>query len=217
MTEYAKMAPEEEDACALLAAEAFSGYEYFSIYIPDGRRRRRFLESLIRCEFKANRSRPDVEFLTAREDGRILAVAQLCAPGFMKPSDADYIRAGWFGVMLRGGVRRVGAWNDMEKIASAPCHELTGANWYLSLLTVSVSDEGKGIGSRFLGECLIPRVRDAGGQTFSLFTNSEANRRFYEKNGFTLFDEKRFEYGGSSIGSWSFRMDPQRQPSGGGV
>ena len=69
----------------------------------------------------------------------------------------------------------------MEKIASAPCHELTGKNWYLSLFTVAKSAEGKGIGSRFLNECLIPYVKDAGGETFSLFTNSEINCSFMKR------------------------------------
>ena len=211
MLTYRKMAPEESDQCALLAAQAFADYEYFSIYIPDDRRRLRFLNALIRCEFKANRGRPEVEFITALEDGKIVAVAQLCRPDFRRPSDADYVRAGWFGVLFRGGVRQVNAWNDMEKRASAPCHSLQDGNWYLSLLTVAKAEETKGIGSRFLCEHLIPRARDAGGKFFSLFTNSENNCRFYENNGFSLFDEKRFEYAGKSIGSWSYVMDLRRE------
>ena len=203
---YGKMTREELDPCALLAAEAFYDYAYFSIYIPDDTRRKRCLDAMIRTEFRANWKNPEVTFFTASEDGRPVAVAQLCAPDFKKPSDAAYISSGWLGVMRKGGFRQVNAWNDMEKLASAPCHALAGKNWYLSLLTVAKSDEGRGVGSRFLNECLIPYARDAGGETFSLFTNSEANRRFYEKNGFSLFDEKRFEYGGKRIGSWSYAM-----------
>ena len=203
---YRTMTREELEPCALLAAEAFYDYEYFSIYIPDVLRRKRCLNAMIKTEFRANWNNPEVTFFTAAEDGRPVAVAQLCAPNFKKPSDAAYIRSGWLGVMRKGGIRQVNAWNDMEKIASAPCHALAGRNWYLSLLTVAKTEEGKGIGSRFLNECLIPFVKDSGGETFSLFTNSEANRRFYEKNGFSLFDEKRFAYGGKSIGSWSYVM-----------
>lgn len=203
---YRKMSAEERNTCALLAAEAFYDYEYFSIYIPNEARRKRCLNAMIKCEFLANWENSDVIFFTAQEKGRTVAVAQLCAPGFKKPSDAEYIKAGWLGVMLKGGVRQVNAWNDMEKLASAPCHALVGTNWYLSLLTVAKSDEGKGVGGCFLQEYLIPYVKEAGGETFSLFTNSETNRKFYEKNGFSLFDEKRFENGGKSIGSWSYVM-----------
>lgn len=206
MLEYGKMTRQELKECASLAAEAFSEYEYFSIYIPDDRRRKRFLYALIQCEFKANWENTNVVFLTAKDNNRIVAIAQLCTPGFKKPSDMDYIRAGWFGVMFRGGLKQVSAWNDMEKKASASCHELKGEHWYLSLLTVAKESEGKGIGGRFLNDCLIPYVKDAGGESLTLFTNSEINRRFYEKNGFCLFDEKRFEYGGRAIGSWSYIM-----------
>ena len=206
MLEYEAMDPREWKESALIAAEAFYGYEYFSIYIPDDERRKRFLRALIKCEFKANRNLGTVTFFTAKENRKTVAVAQLCSPEFKKPDDMTYVRSGWFGVVFSGGSKSVNAWNAMEKKASAPCHELSGQNWYLSLLTVNSKDEGKGIGSRFLNECLIPYARNAGGKTFSLFTNSEANRRFYEKNGFSLFDEKRFEYGGKAIGSWSYVM-----------
>ncbi len=206
MLAYKPMEREDLEACALLAAEAFYDYEYFSIYVPEDQRRHRFLDLLVMCEFKANWGRSAVRFLTAKDNGSVLAVAQLCTPDFRKPSDTDYIKAGWFGVMFKGGIKRVNAWNDMEKLASAPCHELKGKNWYLSLLTVSKTAEGTGVGSRFLNECLIPYVKDASGNSLSLFTNSEVNRRFYEKNGFTQFDEKRFTYEEKSIGSWSYIM-----------
>ena len=206
MLDYQEMEPSEWKACALLAAEAFYDYAYFGIYVPDDERRKRFLKALIQCEFKANRNLSSVIFFTAKENGKTVAVAQLCSPEFKKPDDMIYVRSGWFSAVFKGGSKGVNAWNAMEKIASAPCHQLPGQNWYLSLLTVAKTDEGKGIGGRFLNECIIPYARNAGGETLSLFTNSEANRRFYEKNGFSLFDEKRFEYGGKSIGSWSYAM-----------
>lgn len=204
MTVYKKIAREELNECSLLAAEAFYNYEYFSIYIPNDKQRKRFLNALLQLEFHANFDKSGAVFMTAVENGRIAAVAQLCAPDFKKPSDAEYIRRGWFRVMLTGGIRQVNAWHSMEVQASAPCHELTGKNWYLSLLTVAKAEEGKGIGGRFLNDCLIPYVRNAGGEALTLFTNSELNRRFYESHNFSLFDEKHFEYGGRSIGSWSY-------------
>ncbi len=206
MLEYQEMNPREWKECALLAAEAFYDYEYFSICVPDDARRQRFLRALIRCELKANRNRPEVRFFTAREDGKTVALAQLCDQNFKKPDDMAYVRSGWFGVVLKGGAKNVNAWNAMEKDASAPCHELRGDNWYLSLLTVAPDAEGKGIGSRFLNEWIIPYAKGRGAETLSLFTNSEANRKFYEKNGFSVFDEKHFSHEGKTIGSWSYLM-----------
>ena len=206
MIDYTAMDPRELRGCAALAARAFYDYEYFSLYLPEEARRQAFLDALLLCEFRANRAKPEVKFLTAREDGRLLAVAQLCSPAFRKPTNLCYLRCGWLGVLRWGGSGPVNAWNAMEKLASAPCHGLGGQNWYLSLLTVAREEEGRGIGSRFLQECLIPYVKKEGAEIFSLFTNSEGNRRFYEKNGFTEFDAQRFSYGKGSIGSWSYVM-----------
>ena len=206
MLEYKEMDPRKWKECAKLAAEAFYNYEYFSIYIPDGARRKLFLKALILCEFRANRNLPEVRFFTAEENGKTRAVAQLCDPKVRKPGDMAYLRSGWVGVVLKGGAKSVNAWNAMEKTASAPCHELTGNNWYLSLLTVAPDLEGKGIGSRFLSEWIIPYVKERGAGTLSLFTNSEINRSFYGKNGFSEFDEKHFSYDGKTIGSWSYLM-----------
>lgn len=206
MVEYQVMDRPEMKACVSLAAEAFSDYEYFKLYIPRDTRRRIFLKALIRCEFKANIGLDTVRFLIARENGKILAVAQLCSPDFIKPSDKTYVRSGWLGVLFKGGPKATNAWNNMEHEASAPCHSLSGKTWYLSLLTVDRSSAGKGIGSRMLRDCVIPYVQGENAEALCLFTNTQINCRFYEKNGFELFDEKHFEYNGGRIGSWSYIM-----------
>lgn len=203
---YKKMAHEEIDSCALLVAEAFADYAYFSMHIPDNKRRKRFLKAMMKTEFRANWKYPECEFITARENGRIVAIAQLCEPGFTKPTDLEYFRAGWFDAMLKGGIKAVNDWTAMEKQAITPCGGLGGKRWYLNTLVVAKGEEGKGIGSRFLQEYILPHLREAGGETLCLFTNSEINRKFYEKNGFTLFDERWFEYGGKRVGSWSYSM-----------
>ncbi|MCQ2453468.1 MAG: GNAT family N-acetyltransferase [Clostridia bacterium] len=204
MLTFEKMKPSEWKECAALAARAFYDYEYFAAYVTEDERRHRFLDALLRCEFKANKSLPTVHFITAKENGHIVAVGQLCAPDFKKPGDWAYVCAGWLGVLRRGGSKDVNAWNAMEPQASAPCHALHGNTWYLSLLTVASSEEGKGIGSRFVQEGLLPYAREHGAEAVSLFTNSEPNRRFYLKNGFEVFDERRFEHNGRGFGSWSF-------------
>ena len=203
---YTMMKREDLQHCALLAAEAFADYEYFSLYISNERRRQRFLNALIHCEFKANWERNGCVFFIAKENKKTVAVAQLCSPEFVRPSDGDYLKAGWMKVWLGGGFKKVNAWSAMEELASAPCHDFEGKHWYLSLFTVKKEDEGKGIGSAFLKECLIPFVKRANGEVLTLFTNSVANCKFYEKNGFSLLDEKKFEYNGKSIGNWSYMM-----------
>ena len=59
-------------------------------------------------------------------------------------------------------------------------------------------------------ESILPYVRVQGGKSLCLFTNSEINRQFYQKNGFEEFHEQSFTYKGRTIGSWSYsyRIDP---------
>lgn len=203
MLTFEVMKQSEMKGCAALAARSFYQYDYFSIWFPEEKRRKRFLNSLVKCEFKANSKLDTVRFFTAKENERLIAVAQLCAPGFQKPDDMTYVLSGWFRAQFRGGTKAVNEWRKIEEKASAPCHALPGRNWYLSLLSVDPGMQGKRIGSRFLKEYIIPYVEQNDGETLSLFTNSEINRSFYLKNGFEEFDIKEFAHNGKTLGNWS--------------
>lgn len=203
MLTFEKMCPEERGACAALAARAFTDYEYFTDYIPNDQRRTRFLNTMLDIEVRINDGQAD--FFTAKIDGEIVAVAMLCPPEYKKPSDMAYIRAGFGKCFLQGGVRDVAVWNDMEGKAGEPCHSLGGQTWYLNLLTVEPEYKGQGLGSRMLRECILPYVKEHGGETLCLFTNSEVNRKFYQKNGFVEFDQRSFNRKGKQLGSWSYR------------
>ncbi len=205
MQSYEGMQPMELLSCADLAARAFGDYEYFSIYVTDERKRQRFLRALLRSEFRSNQK--SAAFFTAKKDGVLAAAAMLCAPDYRKPPDGRYLRTGYLAAVLHGGVRNVSAWNEMEKQAGAPCHALGGSTWYLSLLTVAPVFVGQGIGSGMLRDCLIPYVQQHGGTALCLFTNSQRNRLFYQKNGFTEFHAQQFSYHGKQIGSWSYRKE----------
>lgn len=204
MLTFEKMRPEERSACAALAARAFGDYEYFTYYIPNEQRRTRFLRTMLEIEVRINDGPAD--FFTAKDDGEIVAVAMLCPPEYKKPSDMAYMRAGFGRCFLQGGIRDVAAWNAMEGKAGEPCHSLGGRTWYLNLLTVEPNLKGQGLGSRMLRECILPYVKDHSGEMLCLFTNSEVNRKFYQKNGFKEFDQRFFNHKGKKLGSWSFRI-----------
>ena len=205
MLSYDRMRKGERATCASLAARAFMDYEYFTDYIPDDHRRARFLDAMMEIELRINDG--PAFFFTAKDEGALVAVAMLCPPEYVKPSDLAYMKAGFGKCFLRGGIRDVAAWNAMEGKASEPCHSLDGNTWYLNLLTVDPPAKGRGIGSAMLQECLIPFVREHGGNGLCLFTNSQENRKFYRKNGFREFDERWFEYRGHRLGSWSYRLE----------
>ena len=202
---YEMMKPEDAKTCVNLAAKAFENYDFFSIYVPGKRKMPRFLHSMLSVEFRVNQDR--VHFLTARDAGKIVAVALLRDPDYQMPSISQYLTAGFWKNILIAGWKNVAAWFDMDSKAGIPCRQLGGNTWFLHLLAVDVSAEGKGIGSRMLQECIIPYVREHGGEALSLYTNSEINRKFYMKNGFQEFHAQSFSYQGKSFGSWSYRMN----------
>ena len=186
-----------------LQVEAFMDYEFFSRYVPGERRRRRFLTSLFTTDVRVNWGRQ--HFLAARdESGRIVAVAALREPGYERPSNGAYLRAGVWRAILAGGYRAMKTWLDMEDAAIVPCQDLT-EDWFLNVLAVDAQIKGRGLGSAMLQECVIPYVREHGAAHLCLFTNAQINRRFYEKNGFAEFDERFFDHDGARIGSWSYR------------
>ncbi|MBQ7371000.1 MAG: GNAT family N-acetyltransferase [Blautia sp.] len=204
MIRFERMKAEERSICSEVAVQAFADYEYFSIYVPDNEKRLRFLRSMLKSEIILNDG--PAEFYTAKEEGKIVAVAMLCRPDYRKPSDMAYMKAGFWKCFLQGGIRNVAAWNKMEAGAIAPCHSLAGITWYLNLLTVTPEKAGGGIGSQMLHQCILPVVKNRGGETLCLFTNSQINRKFYLKNGFEEFDAQTFRYKSKTIGSWSYRI-----------
>lgn len=204
MLTYEPMRPEERCDCVELAARAFADYEYFSLYVPEDKRRLRFLRAMLASEFYANADRAC--FFTVKKDGKLVAVTMLCDPDYKKPTGMEYMKAGYGKVFLHGGIRNVSAWDAMEAEALKPCRSLAGKAWYLNLLTVDPHFEGQGIGSAVLREHIIPYVRKQGGEVLCLFTNSERNRKFYQKNGFEEFHAQQFSYKGKNIGSWSYRL-----------
>ena len=204
MIRYEQIRQEDIPACTALATRSFMDYAYFTNYFPEEKRRRRFLEKMLEIEFRLCFGKADI---WGAWDGDVLcAVALLCSPSWVKPSAWEYMRAGYGKVFLAGGIRRVSDWDDMNAEALKPCHVDPDA-WYLSSLTVDTGKEGQGIGSRMLQECLLPYIRKHNGKSLVLFTNSEENCRFYEKNGFHLFHTEEYTYHGQRMGSWSYRMD----------
>ena len=187
MVTFEQMTTQERAACVELAARAFADYEYFSVYVPDDKRRLRFLKAMLTAEFKVNADR--AAFFSIKNENKLRAVVMLCDPNYQKPTDMEYMKAGFGKVFLRGGIRNVSAWNAMEAEAMKPCRSFTGNVWY-----------------EIMQDHILPYVRDHGGDSLCLFTNSEINRRFYRKNGFEEFHEQQFTYKGKTIGSWSYQI-----------
>ena len=119
---YGIMEKEEHKTCVELAARAFANYDFFAIYVPNDRRRPRFLRNMIGVEFRVNIGQ--AHYLTAKENGKIVAVAMLRDPNYKEPGNGEYLKAGFWKNLVIGGYKNVTAWFDMDQKAGIPCKEL---------------------------------------------------------------------------------------------
>ena len=138
--QFERLRKAEISQAAELAARSFLDYAYFSIFVPNAKRRFRFLNTMLSVEFSINDDR--AELWVAKEDGEIIAVAMLCSPDYHKPTDSQYMKAGFWKVFLAGGIKAVSDWNAMDAEAGKPCHSRKDA-WYLSLLTVDPQEKDR--------------------------------------------------------------------------
>lgn len=205
LVEFGRMRHGEIRLAAELATRAFDDYEYFTNWFPDKEERNRVQFAIIWREYKTNFG--PAKYLVARQDGRLVAVAQLNPPTYRKPSDFRYVLHGWLKVYREGDRRRIDEWLAMDAAAGAPCHEYqkTGPGiWYASSLTVDPSVQGTGIGTKFIAYWE-QYIREQGGRELVFFTNSEKNIAFYRKLGYEVFDYRTIEHDGKTMGSWSVK------------
>lgn len=190
-------------ACAELSVQAFADYEYFTHFYPDREERLAFMRAMIRSEYRTTRRR--AHFLIGQSEGNPVAVADLFPPEWKKPSDMQYLLHGWGRVLRLPKQDVVKEWLAMDERAGSYCHSLLGdTTWYLSSLTVSPDQQGKGYGREMLMDCVIPYVRQRGGTRLCFFTNSESNVQFYRHLGFEVADYQELDCRGHKMGSWSF-------------
>lgn len=76
--EFGRMRHSEIRQAAELATRAFDDYEYFTNWFPDKEERNRVQFAIIWREYKTNFG--PAKYLVARQDGRLVAVAQLNPP-----------------------------------------------------------------------------------------------------------------------------------------
>ena len=204
MLVFEKMKKEQSKESSLVATRAFFDYEYFTNYIEDDVKRKKFLEQVMPIELNINKNSIN---MVAVEDNVVVAIAIIYPPGIKRVPVINYLKAGFLKAYLYGGVLDVNAWVNMDYKAGEPCHKMINESWYLNTLAVDTNKQHQHIGSRFINECIIPFVKKNNGHKLCLFTNAEGNRIFYKKNNFIEFDEREFYYKNKKLGSWSYYMD----------
>ena len=134
-------------AAVRLVGRAFEDYEYFTNYFPDLEERRKVLGGVVHREYLTNFKR--THYLVVKMNGELVAVAQINAPDYKKPSDFQYLIHGWPLVYRGVNRQRLDDWLAMDAAAGKPCHEYqaTGTEiWYLSSISPQASRNSGGRG-----------------------------------------------------------------------
>ena len=203
--EFGVLKREELEESVELAVRAYENYIYLSFCFPDLEERKKVLRSMM---YRSGLTIFEkTHFLTAKVDGKMVAVAQLDGPDYKRPSVLQFLLHGWLFVYWGVNIKRVNDWLSMDTAASKPCHDYQQAGsdiWYCSSVTVEPAFQGKGVGTRFIA-FWEEYIRERGGKQLTLFTNSEKNIAFYKNRGFEIFDEREFVRGEKRMNSWSVK------------
>ncbi len=127
------------------------------------------------------------------QNGEIVVAALLKHRDKHDISLIDYIAAGGIKLIKMGGFSVLNMLRVTNK-AKKSYKSLKVPAWYLEVLGVSPSYQGKSLGSKMINDCLIPFISKSRGGVLALFTNTDLNRSFYKKNGFEKFSESRIWY-----------------------
>lgn len=201
--------PADCETIALIGAQAYQNYEYFTIFFPNPQQRLRFGTQLQRTGYKVALIRDRV--LIGLLDGHIACAAELIAPTDHPQTSLDFLRAGLPKMLRAGGLRNTIEWLRMQQETSRVCHHLPQPHWYINSLAVAPHLQGQNLGSEMLQHCIIPFVAQHGGGLLTLITNNDPNRFFYLKNGFYEFSTDMFSYRGQQLPNYAFSLQVSPQ------
>lgn len=192
--------------CVSLLADTFSDYLYCTIYSPKGKNHLKFLEKAISIDFSVYFRRGFV--LVAEENGKICASCFLTPPEFKPPRMIEYLLNGGLKLVFTGGIINVVGFNNLVEKVDMPCRKFGKKipSWNLTVFGVKRDLKGQGIGSAMIKDFIIPFVKEHDGKNIILVTNAEYNVGFYQKNGFTLFEQCSFTFRKILMGSWYFKL-----------
>ncbi|QBO37214.1 N-acetyltransferase [Periweissella cryptocerci] len=185
-----------------LTYAAFKDYPLFAV--SDNKAKlKKALHFLLRLNTAVNIKSQD-SFVCVEND-EIVASFILKAPKHQHTSLMAYLLSGGWRIFFNGS----------RTISKQLLHNLDKANkildgaiteyWYLDTLVVSPKFQGQKIGSRTLTK-IKKVVKEAGGHTLCLITNTELNAMFYEKNGFEEIRKQSFSTNNQVHHTWLFMI-----------
>lgn len=209
MIQYREAKKCELKRVANLTTETFGEYPIYDLVLRDAFKDKdsylKYMKKLHYMHIKANAKKH--KCLVGILDGKIVSAALIQSPNAARISIFDYILSGAIKLLYPVGIFRLLRFFSVSEEAHADCVKKYPHSWYLELIVVDKSLTGKGIGSKMLNDCITPYILSQKGDSLTLITNTEGNRKFYLKNGFTEFAKSVIERNGRKINNWSYYMN----------
>ena len=193
---------------ASFVAESFGEYPGYDLVLRDAFKDKasylKYMRKLHTVHIRANARKH--KCIVAEDNGEIVAVALLQNPTIPRVTVCDYIRAGAIKLLFPIGFHRLLGFLNISEQAHSDCAKCSKYNesWYIELFAISPARKGHGIGTTMIKDVIKPYVKKHGGDTIMLVTNTEANRLFYEKNGFVCFSKTQLLWKNKTATNMSF-------------
>lgn len=138
-------------------------------------------------------------------EGKIVAAALVKSPHFRFASWWGAIQAGVLGLVTSFWSRNIDKLLQFLSLAKQDCqHRFSDHSWYLEMLAVSETMQGKRVGTSFMEEFIVPEIMRQQGKQLFLITNTKQNCVFYRKNKFQQFSHKIHLLNRQPLENWSF-------------
>lgn len=206
MIEYREAYSSELKEIAKMVAVSFGEYPMYTLTFRDKFKTKgdfiSYITKLNKVHISVN-ARKHKCFVGVK-DGKIVSVALLQNPNIKRISLWNYIVSGGNSLLFPVGFKRLIDFFNISNIAHKACEEKHKDAWYIELLAVDPNYKGQGLGSKMIIDCLIPYAKAHGAKELALITNTKANCKFYEKNGFNNFSYKKLNWKNKYIDNFSF-------------
>ncbi|OBZ11702.1 hypothetical protein A8L34_15270 [Bacillus sp. FJAT-27264] len=202
MVRYRLAEEHELTQIAVLFDEAFKGYPLFSVMGSNNKSDEDFFYQLHLVNTKAY----------YRQHCCLVAVdgEQIVAAALLKHRDKpdvglwNFVLAGGLKLLWSAGVSRIRNLLDVMDEAKHAFADLNTPYWYLESFAVAPQYQSQHLGSKMIADCILPYIAKNGGGDLTLITNTDSNRIFYTKRGFSEFGESVISRYGLEVGNWSF-------------
>lgn len=206
---YRKATITDLDSVVNLSAIAFKKdplYKIIEIYCKNESTYLDFVKNSQRSFIKSSLASSSTVCLVSQNQGKVVAFAILERPNHKKTNFISYMRHGGWKLFHTTNLFNLLKYIKLLEQVIEPLNKIESPNWYLAHFAVDVDYQGKSIGSKMLKECVLPYLKKHKGYLLTLCTQTLKNSKFYDKNGFSLFDHRILTLNHHHLKTWSFYL-----------